>query len=147
MVWCTDARSRIFRCSWSNISAKLKLNSKYFSLFIRGPRWVWIMKKTRGWKSHDTLPLSLVTAGLITCLSKFKWQLEVVNVLCIQFYVCVLWFMFYVFKFVFCDLCFMYSILCLCFTIYVLCYVKCLIEVLTIIGKLTISLLFPSSKM
>ena len=41
----------------SNISAKLKPNSKYFTLFIRGPDGFQSWEEMGGRKSRDTLPL------------------------------------------------------------------------------------------
>ena len=47
---------------------------KYFSLFIRGPRWVRIMKKTGGRKSRDTLPLTTVKARANANLELWSWD-------------------------------------------------------------------------
>jgi hypothetical protein len=46
------------------ISANLQQNSKIFYSMNQGPRWVCLMKKPKGQKSHDTVPLSNVIMAL-----------------------------------------------------------------------------------
>ena len=59
-------QSRVFRTLWSNISAKLKPNSKILKPVYQGPRWVRIMEKNGGWKSRDTL--------LLRRSGRLQWQ-------------------------------------------------------------------------